>query len=130
MKHDVNELFRIFNGTTTVRYATKAYVEANNIPTPDFKTTCKMEEKGELCAFPAIYITNKKPAIHDVDGIRVAYMYGEKTWFDTAEELNAHREVENEKRAIEIERNKIIKEINEILKEKSLEQLEMILTKI
>lgn len=83
MKHSIEEVYRINgqNGTYTA-----AYLVANNIPMGNrftigeegyaFKCDCKVA--------PTFYLT-------EVGGKRKVFMYGEKTWFDTEEELAAYR---------------------------------------
>jgi hypothetical protein len=132
MMHSINEIYTIHNGTNTIRYATKEYLVANNIPTPTYKEFNAMRNEGLVCARATLcHSNNSKPVkVLDVDGIKLIYLYGEKTWFDTAEELANHRAVEQAKRAASAEHNRLKKMINDRLEGMSVEQLEMLLARL
>lgn len=119
MKHNVNELYKI-NGA---KFYTEDYIKANNIP------------KGRHCDNGwsiATYLgTNKDDfRIYTADGVKIAYAYGEKTWFDSREERDAYRAEQAVARANLNRRNKIVKAINEKLADMNEEELMELLKKI
>lgn len=65
--------------------------------------------------------------VYDVDGMKTIYMFGEKTWFDTQEELNEHRAKYQEEQNIKRERNKLKNAIIAELDKMSIEQLKAML---
>ena len=132
MMHSINEIYTIYNTTNKIHYATKDYCVANNIPMVTSKECTKMRSNGTVCAHTTSYhVNNNKPVkVLDVDGIKLIYLYGEKTWFDTEEELINHRAVEQAKRVINAEQNRLKKLINDRLDGMSVEQLEMLLARL
>lgn len=128
MKHSFRELYTLHNHKGTVRYATEAYINANNIPVDDFSHE-SLRNKGVLCAHYALYATShiKPIKVLDTDGVKLIYLFGEKTWFDTEEERDAYREQARIEREKEIERNKVKKAIIEKLDRMSKADLEKIL---
>lgn len=63
-------------------------------------------------ASPVLYHTGKTIKVNQPDGsIKVAYMYGEKTWSYDAEEVERYREEQAVLRAKKIARNKMLKDI-------------------
>lgn len=113
MKHSVRELYR---------------VEGSN------KVITK--EAAELIAnvkkvHPAISIMHKTDEVKiiDVDGVKSIYMFGEKTWFDTQEELNEHREEYHKEQNALKERRRILNAIIGELDALSTEELQAVLDK-
>jgi hypothetical protein len=60
----------------------------------------------------------------------MVYFYGERTWFDTKEERDEYRAVENARRKAQNARYKVKAKITHILDDMSFEQLEMLLAKL
>lgn len=60
----------------------------------------------------------------DKTEFKLAYTYGEKTWFDTAEERDEYRAQQNKERELNRERNAVLKNINEALDKMDVKQLE------
>ena len=94
--------------------------------------TKEAAELLHLHIYRAPYKTHSGDAVkvYDVDGIKIIYMFGEKTWFDTQEELNEYRaryhaeqELKEERRRVQ---NAIIAELNKM----STEQLREVLKDI
>ena len=105
MKHNINELMSLFNAKTMNTYATVEYCKAMGIP--------MSRANRETYCRPASYHTNTgKPVnVLDVNGVKVIYLFGEKTWFDTEEELIAYRTAYNEQRAKAKERNDLKRQL-------------------
>ena len=111
MKHSINELYKTGRNT----FCTHDYIEMK-----------KLEEYKKV-----MFLVNRNEIeVHTVGGIKVAYMYGEKTWFDTKEERDIYREEQAKARAELVAKNKVIKAINEKLKEMSEEELVKLLEKM
>lgn len=90
MKHYFEGLYQIPHKAKTAHtytYCTKAYVEANKIELGNPRHGFECEK-----AYPLNSMTGKGFNLHDVDGVSRKYMYGEKTYFDTEEELAEYRE--------------------------------------
>jgi hypothetical protein len=73
MKHSINELYRV-QGTTKL-----ITEEANSLLHIPTHRALSYQHKGDAVT------------VIDVDSTKTIYMFGEKTWFDTQEELNEHR---------------------------------------
>ena len=91
MQHSINEIFSIHNAKNNKSVlATRRYIETNGV----FVIT-KRREIGEhlVWASPLSYHVNcgKPLKVLDLEDIKLVWLYGEKTWFDTEEELAAHR---------------------------------------
>ena len=121
MKHNVTELYKI-NGA---KFYTEDYIKANNIP----KSKRYASDNGWSIAG---YLGTGKDdfRIYTAEGVKIAYAYGEKTWFDTREERDAYREEQAIARANAGRRNKLVKAINEKLADMSEEELMELLKKI
>lgn len=91
MKHSINEIFSIHNAKNNKKVlATRRYIETNSI----FVITRSHESEGHLVwARPlSSHMNYGKPLkVLDLEDIKLVWLYGEKTWFDTEEELSAHR---------------------------------------
>jgi len=98
MKHTMNELYKTGRNT----YCTHDYIEMNKLV--EYKRVSYLVNKDEI-------------PYHTINGLKIAYMYGEKTWFDTKEERDTYREKQAKARAELVAKNKVIKAINEKLKE-------------
>lgn len=59
---------------------------------------------------------------------KIAWQFGEKTWFDTQAERDAYRAENNKAYDELVARNKVIKQITERLAEKNIDELLDILT--
>jgi hypothetical protein len=91
MKHSISEIFSIHNAENNKKVlATRRYIETNSV----FVITRPRESEGHLVwARPLSYhINSGKPLkVLDLEDIKLAWLYGEKTWFDTEEELAQYR---------------------------------------
>lgn len=121
MKHDVTELYKIDGA----KFYTEDYLNEYNIPKGK-------KYSGEGGWSIARYLGTGKDdfRIYTAEGIKIAYAYGEKTWFDTREERDAYRVEQNIARENASRRNKIAKAINEKLADMSEEELMELLKKI
>lgn len=121
MKHSVNELYKI-NGA---KFYTEDYIKANAVPKGERYT-------GDNGWSIARYLGPGRDdfRIYTATGIKIAYAYGEKTWFDNREERDAYREEQVIARANAGRRNKLVKVINEKLVDMSEEELMELLKKI
>jgi hypothetical protein len=108
MMHSFRELYTLYNHPSKVRYATAAFLKANNIPIDD-ACDISLRNKGKVCADYASYTVShiKGVKVLDVTGIKLVYMYGEKTWFDDETERDEYRAKMMIERALEAERNKV-----------------------
>lgn len=129
MMHSINEIYTVYNGAEKIRYVTKEYLVANGIPTPKYKELRTMERVGLVYAHKVLsHCNNNKPVkVLDVDGVKLIYLYGEKTWFDTLEERDEYREEQAMIREKEKQLNKVKKAIIERLETMSLKQLNEVL---
>ena len=118
MKHSIEELYKI-NGKGTYSWD---YIEANNIPRAK---SCS----GEGGYREMLYVNNGKGYLRvtTVEGIKIVYLYGEKTWFDTKEERDTYRAERATEREVLIKRNKVLKEILNRLDTYTTEQLKALL---
>lgn len=75
MKHSIKELYRAQGSTKLLTEAAAEVV------------------RKRVVVYRACHHIHKKDAVevYDVDEVKIIYMFGEKTWFDTQEELNEHR---------------------------------------
>ena len=121
MKHSVNELYKI-NGA---KFYTEDYIKANNIQ----KSKGYTSDNGWSVAIGLG--TNKDDfRIYTAQGVKIAYAYGEKTWFDNKEERDAYRVEQAIAREAVGRRNKLVKAINEKVAQMSEEELIELLKKI
>lgn len=130
MKHSINEIFCIYNSANNKRVlATRRYIETNGV----FVVTRPNESKGLLVwARPLGYHVNSgKPLkVRDLEGIKLAWLYGEKTWFDTEEELSAHRITVAAEMAENRIRNLAKKGLAEMIDEMSIEEVKALMEKM
>lgn len=130
MKHSITELYTLYNVNTITKIATREYCEANNIPCCE-KTPKTYEERQAGYAKPCIsHVNNNSKGLNvlNVDGKKKIYLFGEKTWFDTPEELEEYREQYQRERVQQALRNSVKKEIIAILDGMELQDLEILLT--
>ena len=80
MMHTIKELYKI-NGE---KFYTADYITAHNIP----KATGYNEQGWSKCY--GLGTDRGTKNIHTANGVKTVYTYGEKTWFDTAEERDAY----------------------------------------
>lgn len=120
MKHFANELYKI-NGA---KFYTDDYIKSNKIP--------KGKRYGQEGWSKALTLgTNKDDfRIYTAEGVKIAYAYGEKTWFDTKEERDAYRAEQATMRAEMARKNKLIHAINEKLSAMNEEELAEFLAKM
>lgn len=106
MRHDMNELFHIVGNPKI--YSAKA-VEFVNQPIRASKA-----QKGDAVRINRKGNSGKAFRIYDEIGskeYRLGYQFGEKTWFDTEEELKTAREEYQRERKKIHERNALLKEL-------------------
>ena len=133
MKHNITSICEVRNYNNRQRIlATPEFCLQNNILICGPKEYHQKCREGKACAcYLDYHIAKPGPLkVHDVKGIKLAYLFGTKTWFDTQEELNAYRAAYHKDRAVEIYHNKVKKQIYEHLEHMSTEQLEMLLAKL
>lgn len=130
MQHDINEIFSIYSTKSKkVVLATRRYVETNGI----FVTRFSREVGDHLIwARPlGSRINNGKPLkALDLEGVKLVWLYGEKTWFDTEEELAAHRILESAKRAENRIRNLAKKGLADLIDGMSVEEVKAFMEKM
>lgn len=130
MKHSINEIFCIYNSANSKRVlATRRYIETNGV----FVVTRPHESKGLLVwARPLGYHVNSgKPLkVLDLENVKLAWLYGEKTWFDTEEELSAHRILVAAEMAENRIRNLAKKGLAEMIDEMSVEEVKAFMEKM
>lgn len=130
MKHSINEIFCIYNSANSKRVlATRRYIETNGV----LVATRPHESKGLLVwARPLGYHVNSgKPLkVRDLEGIKLAWLYGEKTWFDTEEELSAHRITVAAEMAENRIRSLAKKGLAEMIDEMSVEEVKAFMEKM
>lgn len=106
MKHSIRELYHVFHGSNSF-LATPEYIRVFNIPT-DRKAIDAAQSLGTPYALRGLYQQHKGDAVlvHHPYTLGTIYMFGEKTWFDTQEELNDYRAKYHEQRQLNAEHNK------------------------
>ena len=110
MKHDITELYKI-KGDTMHTYSAEAVKFVNH-------AKGHKAQKGDCCSI--IYKVSRGKPFRIYDKInskeyRLGYLYGQYTWFDSAEELEQYRiEMQEQARLAKIEKAK--KEIEKNLK--------------
>ena len=122
MKHSIEEVYYINgkNGTYT-----EEYIIANNIPVGKHHTLLR-EGYAHKCSYkvaPTFYLT-------EVGGSRKVFMYGEKTWFDTEEELAAHHILASAEMAEKKIRNLAKKELSEMIDGLTVEEIKAFMEKM
>lgn len=127
MMHEINEIYVVYNSVNKkTANVTRAYVEAYAIPVPNFRD----RDKHLVYARPmSSHINANKPlSVRDIDDkIKLIYLFGEKTWFDSQEELDAYRAEYHKERSAMIAKNKLIKAVTEKLQAMSAEEIAKIL---
>lgn len=132
MKHSIRELYNLRNSNNR-SLMTEEYCKANGIIIATDRAVWKACQKnGAIYAMSAIsHNNNNKPVkVLDVNGIKLIYLFGEKTYFDTQEELDNYREIFHAEQTKEREINKLKKELLAKVAEKSAEELKKIIEKI
>lgn len=132
MKHSIRELYE-FRNSIDNRLMTEAYCKAQGYPIGTDRAVWRACQKsGEVYVMPCNYHNNNsKPVkVLDVDGIKLIYLFGEKTYFDTQEELDSYREVFHAEQAKEREINALKRELLAKVAGKSAEELKKIIEKI
>lgn len=132
MKHSIEELYSLRNSNNR-SLMTKEYCKANGIVIATNREVWKACQKnGEIYAMHAhSHQNNNKPVkVLDVNGIKLIYLFGEKTYFDTQEELDSHRKAFQEQQAKEREINKLKKELLAKVEGMSAEELKKIIEEI
>lgn len=115
MMHPVNEIYRIAKPNTKVAYSYNYYFKEN---APEGASALN-------------WYTAKELKVNAPDGsIKTIYMYGEKHWAFTLEEVEAYRAEQNAIKEAQRKRNKLLKTIMAQYEEMSIEELEKIVEKI
>lgn len=130
MKHSINEIFGIYNAKGDKKVlATRRYIETNGV----FVVTRRCESEGHLVwARPlSSHLNHGKPLkVLDLEGVKLVWLYGEKTWFDTEEELSAHRILVAAEMAENRIRNLAKKGLAEMIDEMSVEEVKAFMEKM
>lgn len=115
MKHAIRELYHINgkNGLYTMEYLRK-----HNIQVANWEERNDNGKARSVGSLGGSYVLN----IHDANGDRKGYKYGEQTYFDTEAELMEEKQRFNEKRAANARRREVLKKFEEL----STEELEKI----
>lgn len=132
MKHSIRELYSLRNSNNR-SLMTEEYCKTNGIIIATDRTIWKACQKsGAIYAMSAIsHNNNNKPVkVLDVNGIKLIYLFGEKTYFDTQEELDSYRETFHAEQAKEREKGQLKKELLTKIAGKSAEELKKIIEKI
>ena len=122
MKHSIEEVYCINGKSGTY---TAAYLVANNIPVGKHHTLLQ-EGYARKCSYkvaPTFYLT-------EVGGKRKVFMYGEKTWFDTEEELAAYRILASAEMAEKKIRNLAKKGLAEMIDGLTVEEVKVFMEKL
>jgi hypothetical protein len=117
MKHAIKELYRI-NGK--IGLYTMEYLQKYNV---QVATWDERNDKGKARSVHSVSGSHMLN-IHDADGDRKGYKYGEHTYFDTEEELMEEKQRYNEMRAANARRRKALEKFEAL----STEELERIAT--
>ena len=124
MKHHINELMRIHNAKTMNTYATVEYCKAMGIP-------MRGTNRETYCRPATCHINPGKPVnVLDVNGVKVIYLFGEKTWFDTEEELIAYRTAYNEQRARVKEHNDLKRQLLDKIEMMTIEEMRVLVAQL
>ena len=127
MKHSIHELYYIYlELDNQKKLATLAFIKENEI------AIATPRNRGShlvyACPCRSHFNNNKPVKVLDACGkTKLIYLFGEKTWFDTQEELDQHRAEYQVQRAQEITRNKVKKALNEKLDQMTIEELQALL---
>lgn len=106
MRHDMNELFHIVGNPKI--YSAKAVEFVNQ------SIRASKAQKGDAVRIHSKTNSGKPFRIYDEINskeYRLGYQFGEKTWFDTEEELKTAREEYQRERKEIHERNALLKEL-------------------
>ena len=130
MQHNISEIFSVYSTKSKkVVLATRRYVETNGIFVVRFS-----REIGEhlIWARPLNYHVNSGKPLKalDLEGVKLVWLYGEKTWFDTEEELAAHRILESAKCAENRIRNLAKKGLADLIDGMPVEEVKAFMEKM
>lgn len=122
MMHSIEEVYYINGRSGTY---TAAYLIANNIPVGSHHTLLQegYAHKYSYKVAPTFYLT-------EVNGKRKVFMYGDKTWFDTEEELAAYRILANAEMAEKKIRNLAKKRLAEMIDGLTIEEIKIFMEKM
>lgn len=130
MKHSVLEIFRIENANNkTVVFATRRFIENSDIIILQY---CDKPNNHLVWARPMGYrVNNGKPLrVLDIEGEKLAWFYGEKIWFDSVEELAAHRILVSAERAENQIRKMAKNSLSEVIDKMSIEEVKAFMEKM
>ena len=122
MKHSIEEVYFINGKAGTY---TEAYLIANGIPIGSHHTILQ-EGYAARCG----YKVAKSFYLTDVNGKRKVFMYGEKTWFDTEEEVAAYRITANANEAEKRLRSIAKKQFADLIDKMSIEEVKAFMEKM
>lgn len=130
MQHSITEIFRISNANNNrTVLATRRYIETNGI----FVITRSRESEGHLVWARPLnsHLNNNKPLkLLDLEGEKLVWLYGEKTWFDTEVELQAHRIEVSAQRAEMRLRNIAKKGLSDLVDNMTIEEVKVFMEKM
>lgn len=117
MIHNIRELFKVY-GCGRPFIATEGYINRYNIP-------ISSRGSGAYAVRLTYRINNGKPVnLFTTDSVTKIYFFGEKTWFDTEEELHAHRAQYQTNKTQKSRYYKAMAEIQAVLDNMTIEELE------
>ena len=111
MIHSIKELYRVEGSTKLLT------PEAADILRPKYKIYKALSKQHNGDAV----------TVYDVDGTKTIYMFGEKTWFDTQEELNEYRAQYRAEMDMLKKRRQVLNAIIAELDKMSTDELQIIL---
>jgi hypothetical protein len=130
MKHAITEIYAIYNEINNQKkLATLDFIQENEIVIATPRNRGSHLVYARPCSG---HVNNNKPVkvLDAHNKTKLLYLFGEKTWFDTQEELDQHRAEYQAQRAEETARNKAKKEIAAILDTMSTAEIEAILASL
>ena len=123
--HDITEIYTIHNGTETIHFATKEYIENQNIPTPKYRERREMDIANiKYAVITNSHVNNEKPLrVLTPNGMMLIYLYGEKTWFESAEERTEYRAQVALEKAKQAEIKKVKAELDARIAEMDIDEM-------
>jgi hypothetical protein len=122
MQHSIEEVYSINGKAGTY---TAAYLAVNGIQIGSHHTLLQ-EGYAVKCCYKVV----KSFYLTDVNGKRKVFMYGEKTWFDTEEELAAYRITASANEAEKRLRNIAKKAFADLIDKMSIEEVKAFMEKM
>lgn len=131
MRHEVTEIYTVTIKTKVSYrhiYCTMDYIKANNIP--HFRDTDHYEAKWYYYTCTNINNPKREATLTDTNGSRRIYLYGEKTWFDSAVERDAYAIEATAKRAEVSLRTSAKKSLSDMIDEMPVEEVKKFMEKM